>query len=404
VFRTRRVLFTRAAIRHDIIAAVVKRCLLLLVTAIVSTSMHGGVWRGFSPPRRYPVTASRVVIVRDLNRDGRPDLVLSGNQVDQFASFSILVNEGDGTFGNEQLVPSALGEKIEDAADINGDGMPDLLASNYFQNGISIYRSTGALVFGAQEFHGTATHGGPSQVIDYDGDGVPDVVSLSFGSANPVRVHLFRGRRDGSLESKVTLNTDLAVGASASTRILNGELEILVSERSGNLGLIRLKKTGIQVERLYAGPGFDLSCVFADVNGDGVPDIIDTSDEVGSSEPVFVTLGDADGTFLERKRISQQRHLSFPVKVRAGDIDGDGAIDLVITDFQSTTLSLFLGDGHGNFSQPPIALDAGAPINDFELADLNGDGTLDVVTANDDHTASILKNLGRPARHRAVRP
>ena len=38
------------------------------------------------------------------------------------------------------------------------------------------------------------------------------------------------------------------------------------------------------------------------------------------------------------------------------------------------------------------------------LADLNGDGTLDVVTANDDHTASILKNLGRPARHRAVRP
>jgi hypothetical protein len=383
---------------------VAKRCLLVLLTVVASTSVQGGAWRGFSSPRRYPVTASRVIIVRDLNRDGRPDLVLSGTQVDQFASFSILVNEGDGTFGKEQLVPSALGERIEDAADLDGNGRPDLLASNYFQNGISIYRSSGPLVFGAQEFHGTATHGGPSQVIDYDGDGVPDVVSLSFGSANPVRVHLFRGRGDGSLDPKVTLDTDLAVGASASTRVFNGTLEIVVSERSGNLGLIRLKKTGIQVERLYAGPGFDLSCVFADVNGDGVPDIIDTSDEVGSAEPVFVSLGSPDGTFLERKRISQERHMAFPVKVRAGDIDGDGAVDLVITDFQSTTLSLFLADGHGNFSQPPIALDAGAPINDFELADLDGDGTLDIVTANDDHTASILKNLGRPARHRAVRP
>lgn len=401
---TRRVPFTGAAVRDDIIAAVVKRCLLLLVAVVMSASVQGAPWRGFSSPSRYPVTASRVVIVRDLNRDGRPDLVLSGTQVDQFGSFSILVNEGGGTFEAERLVPTGFGERIEDAADINGDGMPDLIASNYFQNGISIYRNTGPLVFGAQEFQGTATHGGPSQIIDYDGDGVPDVVSLSFGSGNPVRVHLFRGRGDGSLEPKVTLDTDLAVGASESTRVINGVLEMLVSERSGNLGLIRLKKTGIQVERLYAGPGFDLSCVFADVNGDGVSDIIDTSDEVGSSEPVFVTLGRADGTFLERKRIAQQRHLSFPVKVRAGDIDGDGAADLVISDFQASTLSLFLGDGSGNFTQAPIALDAGAPINDFELADLNGDGSLDVVTANDDHTASILKNLGRPARHRAVRP
>ena len=362
---------------------------------LISTALG---WRGFSPPVRYPVTASTVVLVRDLNRDGRPDLLFSGNQVAQLPSFSILVNGGGGRFGEEQLVPSGFGERIEDAADINGDGIPDLLASNYWMNGISIYRS------GAQEFRGTATHGGPSRIIDYDGDGIPDVVSLSFGSGNPVRVHVLRGHGDGSLEPKVTYETDLAVGASASTRIFHGTLEMLVSERSGNLGLIRITKAGVEVKRLYAGPGFDLSCVFADVNGDGIPDVIDTSDENGSLEPVFVALGAADGTFLERKRIGEQRHLTFPVKVRAADIDGDGASDLVVSDFQATTLTLFLGDGHGGFSPSPISIDAGASVNDFELADLNGDGSIDIVTANTDHTASVLTNLGRSVRHRAVRP
>lgn len=363
----------------------------LFVFVVVSLSAKGGAWRGFSASARYPVTASTVVLVRDLNGDGRPDLIFSGNQVAQLASFSMLVNQGDGSFGAEQLLPSSFGERIEDAADINGGGIPDLLASNYWMNGISI----------GHEFHGTATHGGPSKFIDYDGDGIPDIVSLSFGSGNPVRVHLFHGLAGGSFAPKTTFETDLAVGASASTRIFHGTVEMLVSERSGNLGLIRITNAGIEVKRLYAGPGFDLSCVFADVNGDGIPDVIDTSDESGSSEPVYVTLGAANGTFLERKRIGEQRHATFPVKVRAADIDGNGATDLVVSDFQATALWLFLGDGHGNFSTP-ISIDTGAPVNDFELADLTGDGTIDIVTANTDHTASVLTNLGQSVRHRAV--
>lgn len=361
-------------------------------------------WRGFGPAIRYPVTASNVVLVRDFNGDGRPDLIFSGNQLEEFGSFSILTNEGDSRFGEEQLVPSGFGERVEDAADINGDGFPDIVASNYWRNGISIYRSAGPLVFGEQDFHGTATHGGPSRFADYDGDAIPDVVSLSFGSGNPVRVHLFRGMADGSLAPKVSTDTTLAQGASASTRVINGRLEMLVSERSENLGLIQFKKTGLEVERLYAGPGFDVSCLFADVNRDGIPDIIDTSIEDGSSEAVFVTLGAADGTFSERRRIGQQRHLILPVKALAGDVDGDCAPDLVISDIASPALSIFLGDGNGNFSQQPISVDAGAPVNDFELADMNGDGMLDIVTANADHTASLLSNLGRPTRHRAVRP
>jgi hypothetical protein len=361
-------------------------------------------WHGFAAPVRYATTARTAVVAGDLNGDGRPEIVVSGNQVEQLATLSMLVNRGDGTFENERLIPCGLGEKIEDAGDLDDNGVADLLASNYWSNGISLYRGDRSLTFERREFLGTATHGGPSKIMDLDGDGIPDLLSLSFGSGNPVRVHQFMGVGRGAFGPKTTFDTDLAVGASLSTRRRNGVLELLVAEHSSNLGLMRLTSEGVETRRLDAGPGFALSCVFADVNNDGIADIIDSGDEEGVLEPVFVTLGAADGTFLERKRIGSGRHLALPVKVRAGDVDGDGAADLVVRDFVGGTLSLFLGDGRGNFNAEPIPLDAGAPVNDFELADVNGDGTIDVVTANDDHTVSVLVNLGRFARRRAARP
>jgi hypothetical protein len=51
-----------------------------------------------------------------------------------------------------------------------------------------------------------------------------------------------------------------------------------------------------------------------------------------------------------------------------------------------------------------VAIDAGGPVNDVELGDVNGDGRLDIVTANADHSISVLINRGplSPARRRAA--
>jgi hypothetical protein len=366
-------------------------------------------WAGVQAPVRYASSADKVVLLRDLDGDGAPEILVSGKHVDGLAAFSILPNRRDGTFGAERLVPSGVGEQLQDVGDLNGDHLPDLLVSNYFANGIVVYLGRGALQFDGGTPYGTATHGGPSLILDYDHDGTPDVISLSFGSGNPVRVHRFPGLGDGTLGSKTTFETQLANGDWPSTRVINGALEILVSEHLRQLGILRFAGADVSATTIPAGPGLDLSSTFADVNGDGIADIVETEEVdpgAGSDadEPIYVTLGNADGTFRERRQLAWPRKLGFPVQVQVGDFDGDGHPDLVVADFQATSVYFYRGNGLGDF-ESGVAIDAGGPVNSFALGDVNGDGYLDLVTANDDHTVSVILNRGTctPLRRRLVR-
>src|SRR5882672_9401101 len=134
----------------------------LSLVAVEAMAADCSGWAGVQAPVRYPSSADKVVLVRDLDRDGAPEIVVSGNHVDELGAFSLLPNRGDGTFAAERLVASGFGEKLEDVGDLNRDGTPDLLASNYWSNAISIYLGKGALQFDGAVPYGTATHGGPS--------------------------------------------------------------------------------------------------------------------------------------------------------------------------------------------------------------------------------------------------
>jgi hypothetical protein len=381
------------------------RIVFLLIASCAVSAMAADCvgWRGFDAPVRYASSAVQTLVVRDLDGDGAPDIIASGNQVDELGTFSIFANRGDGTFAAERLFVTGFGQKIEVVGDLDGDGIPDIVASDYWSSGIVVYHGKGVFDFDRGVPYTTATHGGPTFITDYDRDGKPDVISLSFGSGNPVRIHFFHGNSDGTLAAKTTFETGLANANGPSSRTINGVLEILSSERSGHLGLIRYDGGIVSVSRTDAGPGFDLAGTFADVNGDGIADIIDANDSQSDRESIFVTLANADGTFRERTQLTARRRVMFPVALRVADVDGDGHADLVVSDFRTNNLDYFRGDGAGGFAEA-VAIDAGAPVNAFEIKDVNGDGFPDIVTANNDHTVSVLINRGqcRPARRRAA--
>jgi hypothetical protein len=139
-------------------------------------------------------------------------------------------------------------------------------------------------------------------------------------------------------------------------------------------------------------PGSFPSLVAGDFNGDGFADVAVPNVGSGGNSAVEILLGKGDGSF--------QAHPLFlnvdqaPVAVAAGDFDGNGALDLVTANISSGTLSLLLGNGNGTF-QPRIDLAVGAAPRAVSVGDFNGDGKLDVVTAQQlSDSASVLLGHG----------
>jgi hypothetical protein len=136
----------------------------------------------FQPPVDYPAAGARGVAAADLNGDGLPDLLLfASNDV----RLGIALNHGDGTFGPTTFTPYNPFTRISDlaVADFDGDGTPDIAptpgGSSDRVAQISVQRGTGAgrfedVPFGLLD----GLHVGPLATIDLDGDGVRDILMV----------------------------------------------------------------------------------------------------------------------------------------------------------------------------------------------------------------------------------
>lgn len=139
----------------------------------------------------------------------------------------------------------------------------------------------------------------------------------------------------------------------------------------------------------------------ADINGDGLADLITTGPTLANSGSISIVYGQKDGTFGPAQIVP-----SVPGDFVVGDVDGNGTADLITftADANSspltTTVNVSLGDGHGNFAQPSAwQTFAGTLSSQAFLADIDGDGKADLLLVYNPPSGTAwyvawLKNTG----------
>ncbi len=118
--------------------------------------------------------------------------------------------------------------------------------------------------------------------------------------------------------------------------------------------------------------------MFADVNGDNIPDCILYSTPLNA---IRIALGKGGGRYGEFISIAENIEVTNPEHIQVVDFDGDGINDIIVLNDKTSELLFFKGKGNGKFLPGTFLLDLPKDAM-FRLGDFNRDGTLDIVYTN----------------------
>jgi hypothetical protein len=311
-----------------------------------------------------------------------------------------LVGNGDGTLKAAPLRRSGFVPTSFATGDFNGDGKLDLVTvSSVTPPPAGIGTGTVMLgnadgTFQAPKIWSTSAISSVA-VGDFDGDGKLDLVETNPTPGNG-NLSLLLGNGDGTFQPA----TNYAVGTTpeaVAVADLNGDgkPDVIVANRnSGNISVLLNGGNGSLVPAVdYATPatGTPESIAVGDFNGDGIPDIAVGISGINATS-IAIFLNNGNGTFQPYISIPSGFFSSGIIHIVAADFDGDGNVDLAVTD--GATLSVLLANGSASFNPVTYLVGAGAAINGTLLvADLNGDQKPDLVTSSRDGLA-VFMNTG----------
>ncbi len=382
----------------------------------------------FSGIRFYPCIA-----LGDVDLDGDIDVVYAHtglrNTVGTYV-VALLRNQGNGTLASPTgIVLGDFSGSFDSIAlvDVTGDGRLDILGTLGSNQGWGVLPNTGGGNFGAFRRYVTAEYPHDVHPADVDGDNDVDVVTTNWLSIE-IGVHTNPGNGDFSTPVAATLRSGTYQGFETGDVNHDGKLDVVigsnplqvyVGDGMGNLtlrGQFSLGSTAIHDLRLRdmdndghldvvfnegippyrwgiswndGTGGFSPATLYApgtcgyvngeieaeDLDNDGDLDVI-LPEDLGcpsipnSARRVFIIENRGGRNFQLHSEITTN---PGPGSIKAGDLDRDGKMDIVIGNARTDIL---WGNGNLTFTMTSIA---DLPILELTLADVNNDGNLDIL-------------------------
>jgi len=338
-------------------------------------------------PVRYQYAAHYAgpVLFDDLDLDGQLDVVIGRANGAPPLSLTVLFNQGGGFLGGRVDFGTNLFAADLLTSDLDGDGDRDLVVSSYTYNSVEVFENLGAGQFSTPiRYRVGGNNVSLIQAADVDADGDVDVAAL-LGTTGAMKVLVNTG--NGAFETEPRID---ALGSVVS--IDSGDLD-----GDGLEDLLVVRESGSRIEFLRGlgagafGPPTlvptqrrSRAAQLADLDGDGDLDIV-VRERFDSAIAIIENLGAA--TFAPDVRY---RTSAYPSSVAIGDYDGDGLLDIVVSCSSATALDSFRQRASGGFEpQPPIGQGL-TRAEEVHAVDLDGDGAVDLVVARDGSNAGLI--------------
>jgi hypothetical protein len=368
-----------------------------------TTIVNGGTGV-FTQTSTLNADSSSIVISADFDNDGDLDLAIASGVSD---SISIFKNDGNGGFTlYSKVAVSPRGQKLYMAAgDIDVDGDIDLVVPiNIAPGYVAILKNNGNGIFTATSTVPVGNRPHSASLADLDGDGDLDIAVANNGTGGGANSSVAILKNDGNGNFTLTFSIDvqgcefpLAIGDLDG----DGDLDIAVSAHC-TFGVTILRNNGAGVFTIASvvnAGNYPSNVTMGDFDGDGDLDLAIPNRNDASSSPTTITIlkNNGSGGFTLSSTATITGHHTF--FVAAADIDNDGDLDL-IAPYQNQTggggVSILRNDGTGAFTEvATIGTNLVVPVT-VAFGDFDGDGDVDLAVSNNISGVSIFKNNYNP--------
>ncbi|CAF1190267.1 unnamed protein product [Rotaria sp. Silwood1] len=324
------------------------------------------------------------VVVKDLNNNNQLDIVIANSGND---NIGILFGHGNGSFDGPITYYTDIGSNPQsvDIGDFNGDDQLDIVVANYGSKSVNILLKYDPRAFQSMIWYSTGTNSNPNSAAigDLNNDGRLDIVVANRGSGN---IGIFFGYDNGTFSRQITFS----IGSSSRPYSVaindfnnDSRLDIAVANfRSDEIVILLGDGDGTFTNQMRYSTGEDSGSIFIVVGDFNNDKRLDLAVANHASANVGILLGYGNGSFRNQMSYSTGSN-SFPLSVTVGDFNHDNWLDFAVVNYATSNLGIRLGHGDGTFSnQTTYSTGVRSKPCFITTVDLNNDSRLDLVVAN----------------------